>query len=473
MQVSRFVEEKATKILSSNAEEVRPAREAYQKLESYLDNLKCNKGHISAQEHEEALLRLTREIGQASMVEMLESYDVSDISINVNSQTYRRKHKAKKTYQTSLGSIEVKRHVYVNRKRDGNGKSICPLEIQAGIIAGYWSAQAAKNSAWLLGHLTPQETEDALLQLGMMNPSRSSLDRLPKTLLSSWDEQIVEAQKQLTENEVIPEEAVSMAVSLDGVMVGMKPQKKAETTDKNHHCEWKEASCGTVSFFDKEGCRLATTLYGRMPESKKKCLKDLLKNHVETAMNTKPNLKLLHIADGAKDNWTFFDKEMPFGTQLVDYYHACEYLKKAFNAAYSSEQSNQKYHKYKNILKEDKGGIKKVLRALRHLRDEHQSSDEIKTSLTYFTNNKHRMRYAQAASECLPIGSGIVEAACKSLVSHRMKRSGMSWNINGGQSILTLRALIKSNRFDAAWPSISKRYLTDVEKQNNVVNLFG
>jgi hypothetical protein len=60
--------EKSTKNLISNAEEARPVSDAYQKLESYLDNLKCKKGHLSAQEPEETLICLTRTVGQASMV---------------------------------------------------------------------------------------------------------------------------------------------------------------------------------------------------------------------------------------------------------------------------------------------------------------------------------------------------------------------------------------------------------------------
>ncbi len=83
------------------------------------------------------------------------------------------------------------------------------------------------------------------------------------------------------------------------------------------------------------------------------------------------------------------------------------------------------------------------------------------------------MKYAKAKENNLPIGSGIVEATCKSLVSQRLKRSGMSWQINGGQSILTLRSLVKSHRFDAAWPSIINRYKSEVIGHGNVVKLFG
>ena len=185
MQIVPVLEEKATENFEPS--DVGEVRQACQNLENYLDNLKKTKDSLSAEEHEAAILRFTRAIGQASVGEMLAHYDMSDDIVSIGSQTYRRKHKAPKTYQTSLGPVKVMRHVYANRKNDGTGKSIVPLELQSGIVESYWSAKAAKNAAWLLAHLTPQETEDALLQLGMMSPSRSSLDRLPKALMTSWD----------------------------------------------------------------------------------------------------------------------------------------------------------------------------------------------------------------------------------------------------------------------------------------------
>jgi hypothetical protein len=64
-----------------------------------------------------------------------------------------------------------------------------------------------------------------------------------------------------------------------------------------------------------------------------------------------------------------------------------------------------------------------------------------------FAHNQHRMKYAEAKEKNYPIGSGIAEAACKTLVGHRLKRSGMSWQSDGGQGVLTLRSLVKSQQF--------------------------
>jgi hypothetical protein len=110
--------------------------------------------------------------------------------------------------------------LYSNRKKDGDGKKV--LGLQEGIIEGYWTPLAAKNALWALSHLTPQETETLLLQFRSMDPSRSSLDRLPKTLNHHWEPCTIEHHQALNEAEPIPATATSVAVSLDGVMLAMK-----------------------------------------------------------------------------------------------------------------------------------------------------------------------------------------------------------------------------------------------------------
>jgi len=81
------------------------------------------------------------------------------------------------------------------------------------------------------------------------------------------------------------------------------------------------------------------------------------------------------------------------------------------------------------------------------------------------------MRYAAYKAESLPIGSGVIEAACKTLVTQRMKNSGMRWGHEGGQAILTLRSWAQSERFDRAWALIASEYRLEVTTLANVVRL--
>ncbi len=81
------------------------------------------------------------------------------------------------------------------------------------------------------------------------------------------------------------------------------------------------------------------------------------------------------------------------------------------------------------------------------------------------------MKYRQLRDENLPIGSGVVEAANKTLVTVRLKRAGSRWSIPGGQAVLTFRALAKSFRFDHAWHLLRQTYLATVEVPDNIVLL--
>jgi len=149
----------------------------------------------------------------------------------------------------------------------------------------------------------------------------------------------------------------------------------------------------------------------------------------------------------------------------------CEHLKGAFDAAYGENSSKSKapFEKYRYILRDGQAGVEKIIRALAHLRDSHPRKKKLTTELAYFRRHRHRMHYAEAQAQKLPIGSGVVEAACKTLATQRMKRSGMRWRHRGGQAILTFRALHQSKRFERAWKLLSGTYKRTVEIPQNVV----
>ena len=131
---------------------------------------------------------------------------------------------------------------------------------------------------------------------------------------------------------------------------------------------------------------------------------------------------------------------------MIDFWHACEHLQTASDHAVALGW----FEKYREILRHNPRGVAKVIRALRHLRDAAAAPDRAETEreLAFFRKHRHRMRYHALKEEGIAIGSGVVEAANKTLVTQRMKRSGMRWRIVGGQAVLTFRALIKSGRFE-------------------------
>ena len=128
-----------------------------------------------------------------------------------------------------------------------------------------------------------------------------------------------------------------------------------------------------------------------------------------------------------------------------------------------------KHQEYKSLLKNEVGGIEKVINTLKYHSQKNPNNKKLKTELHYFRNNRHRMQYALALKSNYPIGSGVTEAACKTLVTQRMKCAGMRWNINGGQGVLTARSLIQSDLFDNGWDVLAKTYIEKIKLPENVI----
>ena len=117
-----------------------------------------------------------------------------------------------------------------------------------------------------------------------------------------WETLGPETLDSIRDAEGVPHEAVSASVSLDGVMV---PLRAGE--DGRAEASWREAACGTVSFHDARGERLKTLYLGRMPESGKVTLKAQLASEVAHIRQLRPDVRIVAIADGAADNWTFLE----------------------------------------------------------------------------------------------------------------------------------------------------------------------
>ena len=121
--------------------------------------------------------------------EELSRYDVTVQEIEVAGKAYRRGVRLPESYLTAAGCVTVERYLY--EPVAAKGKSISPLELRSGIVAGYFTPRAAQQGAYAMADLTPGESEALFGELGNMQPSRSSLDRLPKVLLPHWEEQRV------------------------------------------------------------------------------------------------------------------------------------------------------------------------------------------------------------------------------------------------------------------------------------------
>jgi hypothetical protein len=393
---------------------------------------------------EQELHRLFVAAEREALGQELSRFDLDVPTIEVAGERYHRVLRCATTYNSAVGPVRVERSLY---RRPHGEHALCPLELRAGIIEGYWTPLAAKQATWVVAHLTPKEGAELFDLLGNMTPSKSTLDRLPKALSVHWEAQRPHFEATLRQQEAIATEAVAMAVSLDGVMAPMKDgerhakrqRARAQGQLPSGPAGYQEVGCATVSYYDRNGVRLCTRRMARMPEANKAALKRQLTAEVMGALIQRPHLRVVKVADGAPDNWSYLSEVLPVGQEVLDFYHAAEHLGAALGAAYGEGTSKyqERLETLSAVLRDAPEGVDTVMGALGRLRTRYPRRQAIHKALAYFREHRHRMRYSDLRAQNLPIGSGVVEAACKTLVSQRLKRSGMRWR-TAGPSLKTI-----------------------------------
>jgi len=457
------------------------SKSALDELTAFIEERRKAKGPVASLEKIELEANRRFAAAQAEFIgEELARFDLDVPAIMINGMMHRQVLRCEQTYMTAAGPVSVERSLYSTRGDEE--RAVAVMEKKAGIVE-YFTPLAASHAAWVVAHLTPQEGEAMFARFGGMSPSRATLDRLPKALSSRWEDQREKFEENLRDKQKVPKKAVTVGVSLDGVLVPMKDgerQKKREDAlasgkQTRGPAGYYEASVATLTFYDKVGEPLGTIRHGRMPEKGKLTLKDALSKELDAVLEQRPDLRVVKIADGPKDNWTYL-AELPNGKkgeEVLDFFHAADHLHSSLAAAYGEDSPKcwADFVTYRHCLRHDFDGIEKVIRHLRYLRDKHPRRRKIATELSYFRRHRSRMHYASLARRHLPIGSGMVEASCKTLVTQRLKRSGMRWRHEGGQAILTLRALEQSGRFDAAWRLLAATYVENVTLPSKVVDI--
>jgi hypothetical protein len=164
-------------------------------------------------------------------------------------------------------------------------------------------------------------------------------------------------------------------------------------------------------------------------------------------------VKKVVMGDGAEWIWNLADQHFPGTVQIVDLYHARQHLWELARKLHPNDTVNQKawmkVHQ-KRLL--DKGKIEKLVLALRStLSANVEVLERIRSEADYFERNAERMRYPKFRRQHLFVGSGVIEAGCKTVIGSRLKQSGMFWTVRGANSIIALRCSHFNGRFEDYW----------------------
>ncbi len=388
------------------------------------------------------------------------------------------------TVETVLGSIELKRNYYYDRRMQ---KGRIPLDEALGLIHGY-SPGLARLMCWAGAQSASYPAaSQALHRYGGMDVEFRQIQRL----VSEQGPKLAD----LLDRPWQPEQGLPASttyISMDATGVPMKskelqgrrgkqPDGSAKTREAKLGCTRLAEAYGVARVFtqhhvDEQGRPwrdLDSTTYAggfdTAADFGHRIHREAIRRNVFAAQ------KLIAIGDGAPWIWEQVGKFFPQAVQILDFYHASEHLKlladpryaarrrdealwrsrKGFGEARALEPSDPKtvralLEHWQECLRHD--GLDQVIaETIARLPRQGPRKKEADKHLAYFENNRHRMQYGAFQKRGWFIGSGVIEAGCKTVIGQRLKQSGMLWSISGAQNILALRCATSSRRFDHAW----------------------
>ncbi len=391
---------------------------------------------------EESIQEGVNQVGLVATEEALSQFDTDGSAIVVGTSKLTSKGKESKRYQTPYGAVSIERHVYQSTK---GGKTYSPLDHRARIIISS-TPKFAKMVSSKYAELGSSRVQADLNQNHGRTVARCYIQDISLSVSA-----VVLAKEEAWEY-ALPEMPVeSVSIGMDGTCMLL--------------CEdcYREAMVGTIAFYDKAGERQHTTYMAATPEYGKESFLGRFEREIEKVKALYRKAHYVGVADGAKCNWPFLQRHTQ--TQTVDFWHVTEYLGKAANVIFRGKRKEAEKHEWLDRschkLKHTVGAATRLLKEMVVYQDENdipnESRDSLESVITYFINNKSKMKYAQSLKKNLPIGSGVTEAACKVIVKQRLCGSAMKWKEKGAAAVLSLRCINYSKgNWEQFWQKVSQ-----------------
>lgn len=421
---------------------------------------------VSAFEFEQQLQILLREFGRDVLEVVLNALEASrhpawPTHVAHEGETYRRRSEPTPCeISTLFGPVTLQRLGY---RSDAAGEpSVFPLEEALGLIRGCTPALAERVGFHMGQAGATQRTVLTLLKRDHgVTMGVGRLRKLAETLSDMTAPLRQEAQVQKVcewLDQAFAQKGrgqPTLAVGRDGITVGNQPYGFFEV-----------ATCATVSVQDRRGKRLGTVSLGFVPELGQQTMTDQLLALVKEILRqwTGPMPQLAYITDAGDSEETFYTKRLCrmrhpqtkarlSWQRVVDYYHAASRLTTIAEALNLDEATTKAWARRMRAILKGPNGVSRVLHSAAALRRHYGTKNKtqaaaFQTACSYLRKRSVWMRYHEFRNVGLPIGSGVTEAACKTLFSQRVKLSGMRWKPPGLQVVLNLRMLVLSGVWD-------------------------
>lgn len=421
---------------------------------------------VNYRDHERKLAEHAGEIERASHGVSLAALDVDAERIVIDGVRHVRVLRAEAAeYKTRVGPVPVVRSLF---RAEGarNARTVNTVTLRSGSLLDEWLPDTASAMAHRLALGTSREAERTAKVEATLPYSHASFEKVGHAVGAEMVSRRVEIEEALISETEIPENAASVSVALDRTAVPMQEQRPRpvgrprKDAPKNpcqvvHRMGW----TGTVTLHDTEGNALSTLRYGRMPDEDGEQLAEALASDALALVQRCSRLNVVTLGDGAEQIQRLLEKHVDDAgfrrlvMRLIDFWHVIEKLGEALAVTEPDEVARKsKLADYRRRLCTRLDAPQTILAEIRASGRENPSNPEcpVHAAITYFENQGHLMRYPAARRVGLPIGSGNVEATCKSLFGLRLKRPGARWKTRTGGEVIAMRAHMLSDRWTRA-----------------------
>jgi len=421
-------------------------------------------GHLDLEATEMAVRSVMHQAGASVLTRLLcfasPDADQRIIPCACGRQAHYRELRSKPVL-TAVGKVEVSRPYYLC-PHCHTGQF--PADVELDIENTEFSPGVRRMQA-VVGQEAPFDHGRRQMKLlAGLEVTTKSVERTAEAIggdIAQGERKEIQRAVQLDLPVIVGEPIPILYIQMDGTAI---PVVKKETVGRQGKTEGRPAHTREVKFgcaftqtrWDKEGYPIRdpdSTTYTGAIENAEEFGKRIYLEAWNRGWNRAE--KKVVIGDGAEWIWNLADLHFPGAIQIVDLYHARQHLWDVARKLYPNDEANQKawmkVHQ-KRLL--DKGKIEKLVLSLRSIDSTSpEVLEKIRIEADYFEKNAARMRYPKFRRQHLFVGSGVIEAGCKTVIGSRLKQSGMFWTVRGANAIIALRCCQLNNRFEDYWES--------------------
>jgi hypothetical protein len=419
-------------------------------------------GHVDLEAVEMLVRSVLHQAGTSTLTELLRfpAPDQRAIPCPCGQQAIYRELRAK-TVLSVVGTVEVSRPYYLcPHCHQGQ----FPADQELDLVDTEFSPGVRRMQALVGQDASFDHGREQMKLLAGLEVTTKSVERVAEAIgadVARREQQETDRAVQLDLPIIVGQPVPILYVQMDGTGV---PVVKKETAGRKgkldglpaHTREAKLGCVFTQTKWDKEGFAIrdldSTTYIGAIETAEqfgKRLYVEAWKRGWSCAG------KKVVIGDGAEWIWNLAQQHLPGALQIVDLFHARQHLWDLARLLYPIDIRRRNawigIHQKRWL---DKGKIAKLVTSLRQIRTaDADLAKKIRNEADYFATNALRMQYPKFRNQHLFVGSGVIEAGCKTVIGHRLKQSGMFWSVKGANSILALRCSHLNGRFEDYWES--------------------